>query len=37
VAATLEAWADDSAEPEDFAREEVTERAAAVVKQHWPL
>ena len=37
VAAALEGFADDSAEPEDFARDEVTERAADVIKPYWPL
>jgi hypothetical protein len=37
VAATLEAFADDSAQPEDFEADEVTERAATVVRSHWPL
>jgi acetoin utilization deacetylase AcuC-like enzyme len=37
VAATLEAFGDESGEPEDFAADEVTARAATVVKQHWPV
>ena len=37
VAATLEAFADDSAEPEEFGADEVTERAAPVVRQYWSL
>jgi acetoin utilization deacetylase AcuC-like enzyme len=37
VAATLEAFADDSAQPETVAPEEVTERAAAVVGKFWPV
>jgi acetoin utilization deacetylase AcuC-like enzyme len=37
VAATLEAFADDSAEPCDFEAEDVTERAAAVIRQYWPV
>jgi acetoin utilization deacetylase AcuC-like enzyme len=37
VAATLEAFADESAEPESFERDEITERAAAVVREHWTL
>ena len=37
VAATLEAFGDDSAQPEDFASDEVTERAAAVVRNFWPI
>jgi acetoin utilization deacetylase AcuC-like enzyme len=37
VAATLEAFASDGAAPEQFAREEVTDRAASVVKQYWPV
>ena len=37
VAATLEAFADESAQPGDFERDEITDRAAAVVKQYWPV
>src|SRR4051794_21358609 len=37
VAVTLEAFADDSREPEDFAADEVTERAAGVVRTYWPV
>jgi acetoin utilization deacetylase AcuC-like enzyme len=37
VAATLEAFADDSAQPEDFEKDELTERAATVVSSHWRL
>jgi acetoin utilization deacetylase AcuC-like enzyme len=37
VAATLEAFADDSAEPDDFTRDEVTGRAGEVIKQYWTL
>ena len=37
VAATLEAFGDDDAEPEHFERGELTERAASVVKDYWPL
>jgi acetoin utilization deacetylase AcuC-like enzyme len=37
VAATLEAFADEHAEPESFEREEITDRAAVVVQQYWPV
>jgi acetoin utilization deacetylase AcuC-like enzyme len=37
VAGTLEAFADDSGEPQDFEREEVTDRLAATMKQYWPV
>ena len=37
VAATLEAFADDSGEPQDFEREEITDRLAATMKQYWPV
>ena len=37
VAATLEAFGDGSAEPEDFARDEITGHAASVLEQYWPL
>ncbi|MEA2496664.1 MAG: hypothetical protein QOJ29_4575 [Thermoleophilaceae bacterium] len=37
VAATLEAFGDDLAQPESFESDEVTARAAEVVKQHWPV
>jgi acetoin utilization deacetylase AcuC-like enzyme len=37
VSATLEAFADDAAQPEDFDRDEVTERAASVVRTFWPV
>ena len=37
VAATLEAFGDDAGQPEDFASDEVTERATAVIKQYWPV
>jgi hypothetical protein len=29
--------ADDAAQPEDFDRDEVTERAASVVRTFWPV
>jgi acetoin utilization deacetylase AcuC-like enzyme len=37
VAVTLEAFADDDAAPEHFERDELTERAASVAGQYWPL
>jgi acetoin utilization deacetylase AcuC-like enzyme len=37
VAATLEAFADESAEPESFERDEITERAATGVRNFWPI
>jgi acetoin utilization deacetylase AcuC-like enzyme len=37
VAATLGALADESAEPEEFATDEVTERALDVVGKFWPV
>jgi acetoin utilization deacetylase AcuC-like enzyme len=37
VAATLEAFSAESPEPEGFANDELTERAAAVVQQYWRL
>jgi acetoin utilization deacetylase AcuC-like enzyme len=37
VGATLEAFADESREPESVEREELTERAAALVNQHWSV
>jgi acetoin utilization deacetylase AcuC-like enzyme len=37
VAVTLEAFADDDAAPEHFERDELTERAASVARQYWPL
>jgi acetoin utilization deacetylase AcuC-like enzyme len=37
VAVTLEAFGVDSAEPEAFASEEVTERAATFLRRYWPL
>jgi acetoin utilization deacetylase AcuC-like enzyme len=37
VAATLEALADNGAEPEDFAEEEVTERHRDFLKRFWPV
>jgi acetoin utilization deacetylase AcuC-like enzyme len=37
VAATLEAFADDAAQPESFEREQVTDHAAEVVSKHWPV
>jgi acetoin utilization deacetylase AcuC-like enzyme len=37
VAATLEAFADESAEPEEFATDEATERSLGVVSRYWPL
>jgi acetoin utilization deacetylase AcuC-like enzyme len=37
VAVTLEAFADDDAAPERFERDELTERAASVARQYWPL
>src|SRR4051794_16187649 len=37
VAATLEAFGADAAEAEQVAADEVTARAAAVVKQYWPV
>jgi acetoin utilization deacetylase AcuC-like enzyme len=37
VAATLEALAEDGAQPANFESDEVTERASGVVKQYWPL
>jgi acetoin utilization deacetylase AcuC-like enzyme len=37
VAVTLEAFADDGAAPEHFERDELTERAASVARQYWPL
>jgi acetoin utilization deacetylase AcuC-like enzyme len=38
VAATLEVLGgDDPAQPEEFERDEITERAAQVLKQFWPV
>ena len=38
VAATLEVFGgDDRAHPEEFARDEVTDRAANFLKQYWPV
>jgi acetoin utilization deacetylase AcuC-like enzyme len=37
VAATLEAFAGDGAEPEDFERDEITAHAAEVLNRFWPL
>ena len=37
VAATLEAFARDDAEPESFERDEITERASAGVRERWPV
>ena len=37
VAATLEAFGDDGAQPESFDSDEVTERCASVVRQYWPV
>ena len=37
VAATLEAFADEDAEPEPFAADEVTLHHAGTVKQYWPI
>ncbi|HEX4720617.1 MAG TPA: histone deacetylase [Thermoleophilaceae bacterium] len=37
VAATLEAFGSDSAEPEDVASDELTDNAAGVIRQYWPL
>src|SRR5436190_17487951 len=37
VAATLEAFGYDAAEPEDFTWDELAERAAGVIQQYWPL
>ncbi|HEX6712618.1 MAG TPA: histone deacetylase [Thermoleophilaceae bacterium] len=37
VAATLEAFADDSAQPEEFETDEVTARTAGTVRQYWPV
>jgi acetoin utilization deacetylase AcuC-like enzyme len=37
VAATLESFAQDDAQPESVEPEEVTERAAAVVRSYWPV
>jgi acetoin utilization deacetylase AcuC-like enzyme len=37
VAVTLEALADEGAQPEDFAREEVTERHGDFLKRWWPV
>jgi acetoin utilization deacetylase AcuC-like enzyme len=37
VAATLEALGDDEREPESVDLEEVTDRAASIVRQHWPV
>ncbi|HEX4734594.1 MAG TPA: histone deacetylase [Thermoleophilaceae bacterium] len=37
VAATLEAFGRDDAEPESFERDEITERTSAVVREHWPV
>jgi acetoin utilization deacetylase AcuC-like enzyme len=37
VAATLEAFADETTQPESFDSEEVTERCATVVRQYWPV
>jgi acetoin utilization deacetylase AcuC-like enzyme len=37
VAATLEAFGDGTAEPEDFTVDEVTERAAGVLRKYWPV
>jgi acetoin utilization deacetylase AcuC-like enzyme len=37
VAVTLEAFADDALQPEDFARDEVTERSGEVVRRYWPI
>jgi acetoin utilization deacetylase AcuC-like enzyme len=37
VAATLEAFGDDSAQPEHVELDEVTARAAAMIKRYWPV
>jgi acetoin utilization deacetylase AcuC-like enzyme len=37
VAATLEGFAGETAEPESFDSDEVTERCASVVRQYWPV
>jgi acetoin utilization deacetylase AcuC-like enzyme len=37
VAATLEAFSDDSGEPQDFEREETTDRIAAATNQYWQV
>jgi acetoin utilization deacetylase AcuC-like enzyme len=37
VAVTLEAFGMESAEPDAFASEEVTERAAAFLRRYWPV
>jgi acetoin utilization deacetylase AcuC-like enzyme len=37
VAATLEAFGDDSRQPESFERDELTERAAEAVGRHWQI
>lgn len=37
VAATLEAFGDESGEPEDVARDHVTEHAAGVLRPYWPV
>jgi acetoin utilization deacetylase AcuC-like enzyme len=37
VAATLEAFNDESAQPESVPSEEITERAAAVIRSYWPV
>jgi acetoin utilization deacetylase AcuC-like enzyme len=37
VAATLEAFGRDDAEPERVERDEITERVAAVVREHWAV
>jgi acetoin utilization deacetylase AcuC-like enzyme len=37
VAATLEAFGSDGGEPLSYERDEVTDRAAGVLKQYWPV
>jgi acetoin utilization deacetylase AcuC-like enzyme len=37
VAATLEAFVDEAVQPESFEIDEVTDRAAGVVRQYWPV
>jgi acetoin utilization deacetylase AcuC-like enzyme len=37
VAATLEAFGRDDAEPESFERDEITERVSPVVRERWPV
>ena len=37
VAATLEGFADEAPQPEEAARDEITDRAANFLKQYWPV